>query len=104
MQMSFASSSGGQNVNTAMTIDIPEYGPQQPPTVPPDSQVTDASAFLSAAAAAGAGSTTTTPEAPPEPVDRRHRQRQLRSTVCQELWYRASRMLPAVARQNTYWL
>jgi hypothetical protein len=61
MKMSFASSSGGQNVDTQMTIGIPEYGPQQPPTAPPDSQVTDASAFLSAAAAAGAGSTTTTP-------------------------------------------
>jgi hypothetical protein len=61
MQMSFASSSGGQNVNTQMTIGIPEYGPQSLPSVPPDSQVTDASAFLSAAAAAGAGSTTTTP-------------------------------------------
>jgi Zn-dependent alcohol dehydrogenase len=61
MQMSFASSSGGQNVNTQMTIGIPEYGAEQPPKVPPDSQVTDASAFLSAAAAAGAGSTTTTP-------------------------------------------
>jgi Zn-dependent alcohol dehydrogenase len=61
MQLSFASSSNGQTVNTQLTIAIPEYGPQQPPTVPPDSQVTDASAFLSAAAAAGAGSTTTTP-------------------------------------------
>jgi hypothetical protein len=61
MQMSFASSSGGQSVTTDMTIGIPEYGPQQPPTAPLDSQVTDASAFLSAAAAAGAatGSTTT---------------------------------------------
>jgi hypothetical protein len=60
MQMSFASSSGGQNVNTQMTIGIPEYGPQQPPTVPPDSQATDASAFLSAAAAAGAATASTT--------------------------------------------
>jgi Zn-dependent alcohol dehydrogenase len=61
MQMSFASSSNGQTVNTAMTIGIPKYGPQQAPALPPDSQVTDASAFLSAAAAASAGSTTTTP-------------------------------------------
>jgi hypothetical protein len=60
MQTSFASSAGGQNVNTQMTIGIPEYGRQQPPKVPPDSQVTDASAFLSAAAAAGAATASTT--------------------------------------------
>jgi hypothetical protein len=60
MQMSFASSEGGQNINTQMTIGIPEYAPQQPPTVPPGSQVTDASAFLSAAAAAGAATASTT--------------------------------------------
>jgi hypothetical protein len=61
MQMSFASTANGQNVSTAMTIDIPEYGPQAAPVTPPADQVTDASAFLGAAGAAGSSSTTTTP-------------------------------------------
>jgi hypothetical protein len=63
MQMSFASTAGGQTVNTAMTIDIPEYGPQSAPVTPSNDQVTDASAFLGAAGAGAAGSSaaSTTP-------------------------------------------
>jgi hypothetical protein len=58
MQMTFVSTANSQKVTTAMTIDIPEYGPQQAPTAPPADQVTDASAFLGAAAAAGSSGAT----------------------------------------------
>lgn len=46
MQMTFTSSAQGQNINTAITIEIPEYGPQPSPTLPPSDQVGDAGALL----------------------------------------------------------
>jgi hypothetical protein len=57
MQLAFAENAGGQNVNTQITLGIPEYGPQPAPVLPPDSQVNDLGALLGAAGAAG--STTT---------------------------------------------
>jgi hypothetical protein len=52
MKMSFDSSTNGQSAGIAMTMDIPEYGPQPAPQLPPGDQVTDASSML------GGGSTT----------------------------------------------
>jgi len=48
LQMSFTSTSGGQTVKALTTINIPEYGPQPAPTIPPASQVTDAGSLLGA--------------------------------------------------------
>lgn len=41
MAMSFSETVSGQTVSIAMTIDIPEYGPQPVPALPPASQVTN---------------------------------------------------------------
>jgi hypothetical protein len=46
IQMSFKASAQGQTVDALTTIDIPEYGPQPAPVLPPADQVTDASALL----------------------------------------------------------
>jgi hypothetical protein len=46
MKMSFDSSTQGQSVKIGMTLDIPEYGPQPPPTLPPADQVNDASSLI----------------------------------------------------------
>jgi hypothetical protein len=37
--------SGSGSLTAAVTIEIPEYGPQPPPAVPPASQVTDLSSL-----------------------------------------------------------
>jgi hypothetical protein len=60
MQMTFGTSAQGQKVSTAMTIKIPEYGPQSIPPAPPDSQVNDLSSLLGAAGAGQSTSTTGT--------------------------------------------
>jgi hypothetical protein len=52
MKMSFGSSANGQSFTIGMTIDIPEYGPQPAPVLPPADQVTDTTSGL------GGGSTT----------------------------------------------
>jgi hypothetical protein len=41
MQLSFNETVAGQSLSTAMRIDIPEYGPQPAPQLPPASQVAD---------------------------------------------------------------
>ena len=48
MAMHLKASPAGQTVSTAIRILIPQYGPQPAPTVPPASQVTDASGLLGA--------------------------------------------------------
>lgn len=45
MTMSITASASGQTVNEAFTIDMPEYGPQPPPTIPPASEVAPASSL-----------------------------------------------------------
>ncbi len=47
MSMTIKVSQSGQTANTQTTIDIPEYGPQPAPTIPPASQVTDFSSLTS---------------------------------------------------------
>jgi hypothetical protein len=49
MEMSFDETVSGQSLAANMRIDIPEYGPQPPPTLPPASQV----AALAGSAAGG---------------------------------------------------
>jgi hypothetical protein len=49
MQMSFTSNAGGQSATIGMTIEIPEYGPQSAPTLPPADQVNDTSGLLGSA-------------------------------------------------------
>jgi hypothetical protein len=39
MQMNLKATESGQTVNEGITIDIPQYGPQKPPTIPPASEV-----------------------------------------------------------------
>jgi hypothetical protein len=46
MKMSFDSSTQSQSVTIGMTLNIPEYGPQPAPTLPPADQVNDASSLL----------------------------------------------------------
>lgn len=41
IELSFNESVSGQPLTTSIRIDIPEYGPQQPPQPPPASEVTD---------------------------------------------------------------
>jgi hypothetical protein len=50
MKFGFRETVSGQPLSLAMQIDIPQYGPQQPPAIPPASQVTD----LTSAGASGA--------------------------------------------------
>jgi hypothetical protein len=40
-RISFKETVSGQSLGVTITVDIPEYGPQPPPTLPPASQVTD---------------------------------------------------------------
>jgi hypothetical protein len=50
MRMSFgASVADGQRITMLMTVDIPEYGPQRPPSLPPADQVTDINGLLGSA-------------------------------------------------------
>jgi hypothetical protein len=47
MRMAFdTSATAGQTVKTAMTISMPEYGPQPAPATPPADQVTDLSSLI----------------------------------------------------------
>jgi hypothetical protein len=46
IQMSFNTSVQGQTLDAVTTIDIPEYGPQPAPALPPADKVTDASSLL----------------------------------------------------------
>lgn len=48
IELSFTETVSGQPLTLAMRIDIPEYGPQQPPQTPPASQVTDVTGQLHA--------------------------------------------------------
>lgn len=45
MQMSYNEAVAGQSLAALMRFDIPEYGPQPPPPLPPASQVTDVGAL-----------------------------------------------------------
>lgn len=45
----------GQSLSTAMRIDIPQYGPQPSPQLPPASQVTDLTGRLGGGATSGGG-------------------------------------------------
>jgi hypothetical protein len=45
MAINLTLSAEGQTINEDITIDLPEYGPQQPPAIPPASQVAPASSL-----------------------------------------------------------
>lgn len=45
MELSFGETVSGQSLNAAIRVDIPQYGPQPPPQLPPASQVADLSAL-----------------------------------------------------------
>jgi hypothetical protein len=45
MTLSITATAQGQTIDEAITIDLPEYGPQQPPTIPPASEVAPASSL-----------------------------------------------------------
>ncbi len=53
MTMHMALGSTGQTMAMAMTLTIPQYGPQPVPALPPASQVTDASALKGALSSSG---------------------------------------------------
>ena len=46
MRMSYGLSSGGKPATIDMTLEIPEYGPQPTPVLPPAGQVSDASSLV----------------------------------------------------------
>jgi hypothetical protein len=50
MTVTVAASAQGQTINEAITIDIPEYGPQAPPAIPPSSEVASANGLAGAGA------------------------------------------------------
>lgn len=54
MAFSFKETVYGQSLAARMRIDIPQYGPQPPPKLPPPSQVADISGGLGASTASGA--------------------------------------------------
>jgi hypothetical protein len=56
MALSFDETVSGQSLTTAMRIDIPQYGPQPAPQLPPGSQVTDLTDRVGSSAANGAAS------------------------------------------------
>jgi hypothetical protein len=45
MAISVTASADGQTIDEVITLDIPEYGPQSPPTIPPASEVAPASSL-----------------------------------------------------------
>lgn len=56
MQFSINETISGQPLSTTMRIDIPQYGPQPRPQLPPASQVTDLTGRLGSSASGGAAS------------------------------------------------
>ncbi len=55
MAINLTVSAAGQTIDENITLDIPEYGPQSPPTIPPASEVAPASSLNSASSSSTAG-------------------------------------------------
>ncbi len=55
MALNVTASADGQTINEVITLDIPEYGPQSAPAIPPASEVAPASSLNSSASSSTAG-------------------------------------------------